>query len=190
MNPAIESCEFIALLERASAFHGHMCTGLYVGVRMALFASDLLDADWADESFVVEVETDRCPADGILIATGLSVGRKRYKILDYGKCSASFYNTRSGMGYRIRFRSEAFPFSRLDVVKKFSSVSDSDLFEIKKVAKRFSDFDLPGKITREVVCSRCGEMVQDGREVYFSGSAYCIPCGDYFLRGGIHDAAY
>lgn len=184
-----DSGEFTALLERASAFHGHMCMGLYVGVRMALFAGELLNADWEDEAFVVEVETDRCPADGVLIATGLSVGRKRFRVLDYGKCAAAFYDTRDGAGVRLRFRSEEFPPSQSGIVARFAAVPDSDLFETVRVVKGFSDSDLPGRITREAVCRRCGETVQDGREVYLGKSAYCVPCRRAVLARGTDDAS-
>jgi predicted nucleic acid-binding Zn-ribbon protein len=36
--------------------------------------------------------------------------------------------------------------------------------------------DLPGPTQRKVACSRCGQVVRDGREVVRDGKTICRPC--------------
>ena len=41
------------LWERAAAFHGHVCPGLTIGYRAALYAIDLLGLTFSDDEQVV-----------------------------------------------------------------------------------------------------------------------------------------
>lgn len=176
------SKDFRELVSRATSFHGHLCSGLYIGVRMEVIAERLLNAHGKDEWFAIEVETDRCPADGILSAAGISIGRRRLKMLDYGKCAARFYDTRSGAGYRLLFNSQARPKKSDDIVDYFSNIADDSLFCITKIRKEFCSCDLPGPMMSIVVCADCGEEVQDCREVTWGGRPLCRPCHEERLR--------
>ena len=57
---------------RAVAFHGHLCSGQCVGVRMAHMGMRLLglDNETDRKKIMAFVECNRCPADAIMIATG------------------------------------------------------------------------------------------------------------------------
>lgn len=172
----VRSEEFEGLVEKAKSFHGHLCSGLYVGVRMAVFAEKLLGIDSEEEYFVVEMETDRCPADGVLVASNLSIGRRRVKMLDYGKCAARFYDSRTGKGVRLRFKSDLMPKQGDDIVEFFSEIDDEDLFLVDEVSKKYHDYDLPGPMITETICADCGESVQDHHEIEHDGLALCRPC--------------
>lgn len=176
------SSNFQEAVSRAAAFHGHLCSGLYIGVRMEVLAEQLLRARGENEWFYIEVETDRCPADGILSAAGISIGRRRLKMLDYGKCAARFYDVRSGAGYRLLFDSQARPKKGDDIVGYFSDFADDDLFRITRIRKEFRPCDLPGPMTSIVVCAGCGEEVQDCREITWDGLPLCKPCRDERLH--------
>jgi predicted nucleic acid-binding Zn-ribbon protein len=38
--------------------------------------------------------------------------------------------------------------------------------------------DLPGPTQRKVTCSRCGQVVRDGREAVRDGNYFCKPCAE------------
>ena len=40
------------LWEKAAAFHGHVCPGLTIGYRAALYAIDLLELTFSDDIYV------------------------------------------------------------------------------------------------------------------------------------------
>lgn len=61
------------LLEEAVAFHGHLCPGQVLGVRMAMAGSREVGIPlprWAGKGLVVFVEIDRCATDAIQALTG------------------------------------------------------------------------------------------------------------------------
>ena len=63
-----------ALWERAVAFHGHMCGGLTIGYKAALYAIELLELKFsADEEVVCIAENDACGVDAIQVILGLSL---------------------------------------------------------------------------------------------------------------------
>jgi formylmethanofuran dehydrogenase subunit E len=64
------------LWERSAAFHGHICPGLTIGYKAALYARDLLDLEFSqDEEVVCVTENDACGVDAISVVLGCSVGR-------------------------------------------------------------------------------------------------------------------
>ena len=55
---------------------------------------------------------------------------------------------------------------------------DSVLFRIQQVDVTISEEDLPGPTRLKAVCSRCGQVVRDRREVTKDGRSFCKPCAD------------
>src|ERR1700741_4830647 len=85
------------LLEECKRLHGHMCAGQLLGTRMALLGCRLIDIDdprGADrKKLIVWVEIDRCMADAISAVTGVRLGKRSLKYVDFGKVAATFLNT-------------------------------------------------------------------------------------------------
>jgi formylmethanofuran dehydrogenase subunit E len=67
-------------------------------------------------------------------------------------------------------------------LKAYERMPDSVLFRVQQVDVAISELDLPGPTRRKVACSRCGQVVRDGREVIEQGRPLCRPCagGAYF----------
>lgn len=64
------------LWEKAAAFHGHVCPGLTIGYRAALYAIDLLELTFSeDEQVVCITENDACGVDAIQAVLGCSIGK-------------------------------------------------------------------------------------------------------------------
>ena len=91
------------LLERCVEFHGHLCLGQVLGVRLALKGMELIGTRNPKEMIVL-IENDRCIADAIQIVTGTRIGRRSAKLINYGKMAATFINTESGAAGRTTRR--------------------------------------------------------------------------------------
>ena len=97
---------FDTLLKNAAAAHGHLCPGRVVGVRMAMLGCRLIGLDNPTRSdqikkLIVYVEMDRCTADAVAHVTGVKLGRRSLKFVDYGIMAATFVNLDSQEAFRI-----------------------------------------------------------------------------------------
>ena len=188
---------FEELLAASAEVHGHLCPGQVVGVRMALLGCKLIGLDNPTsreqiKKLVVFVEMDRCTGDAVAHVTGAKLGRRSLKFVDYGIMAATFMNLETGRAYRIISTEESrdlTPFYAPEISEKrkqqleaYKRMPDSVLFRVQAVDLSLSEFDLPGPTRRKVVCSRCGQVVRDGREVVIDHLSLCKPCaeGAYF----------
>src|SRR5688572_19018238 len=80
------------MLEASAAHHTRLCPRQVLGLRMGLLAGQLLRLELprTDKRLIAIVETDGCTTDGIMAATGCSVGRRTMFIRDWGKVAATF----------------------------------------------------------------------------------------------------
>jgi formylmethanofuran dehydrogenase subunit E len=188
-----------ALLKECEVLHGHMCAGQLLGVRMALLGCKSIGIDdprGADrKKLIVWVEIDRCMTDAISAVTGVRLGKRSLKYVDYGKVAATFLNTEQKRALRVvalessrSLANERFP----DIANKrerqfraYSEATDEELFKTELVGLELRDIDAPGSPRSRVICSICEEGINDGREVKTSdGSLVCRPCdsGSYYSK--------
>ncbi len=183
--------EFESLLQSSAKAHGHLCPGQVIGVRMALLGSRLIHVRVpADEDeikkFVVFVEMDRCAADAISHVTGVKLGRRSLKFVDYGIMAATFVRLDMSLSYRILSTEESrdlAPIYAPDVSGKYAQqleaykrMPDSVLFRVYEVNVDLQEWDLPGPSKKKEVCSLCGQVIRDGKEVWVKGRPLCVPC--------------
>lgn len=188
---------FEELLAASAQTHGHLCPGQVVGVRMALLGCRLLGLDDPTsrdqiKKLIVFVEMDRCTGDAVAHVTGVKLGRRSLKFVDYGIMAATFVNLVTGKAYRIISTEESRELTALyapeigekrkQQVEAYKRMPDSVLFRVQQVDISLSEFDLPGPTHRKVVCSSCGQVVRDSREVVIDHLSFCKPCaeGAYF----------
>jgi hypothetical protein len=95
-------------LQQAKAFHGHLCHGMVLGVHMARYGCRVLGIDdpLTYRDLVVYIEMDRCASDAVAVVTGVTLGRRRLKWVDYGKMAATFVDLNTGEAVRIAPRPE------------------------------------------------------------------------------------
>ncbi len=55
----------------------------------------------ADQKLLVYVEMDRCTADAVAHVTGVKLGRRSLKFMDYGIMAATFVNLETGQSFRV-----------------------------------------------------------------------------------------
>lgn len=174
-------------LSEAVAYHGHLCAGQIIGVRMARLGLKLMgipDAK-AERDLIVYVEADRCIADAVGQITNCKIGRRRLKWMDFGKSAASFLHLVSKKAVRIAAGKKFFPQPGVDIKEFFAAIPDEELFTVQWVDIDIKPEDVPGKPTVKAECEECGEMVMDNRHVSKNGRNLCKHCaghGYYTVR--------
>src|SRR5210317_791213 len=103
---------FEQLLASSAEAHGHLCPGQVVGVRMAMLGCRLIGLDEPTQrdqikKLIVYVEMDRCAADAVAHVTGVKLGRRSLKFVDYGIMAASFVNLETDRAFRVISTQEA-----------------------------------------------------------------------------------
>jgi formylmethanofuran dehydrogenase subunit E len=189
--------DFDTLLKNSSAAHGHLCPGQVVGVRMAMLGCRLIGLDEPTridqiKKLIVYVEMDRCTGDAVAYVTGVKLGRRSLKFMDYGIMGATFVNLETNAAFRVISTEEArdlasvyapeIPEKYPQHLEAYKRMPDSVLFRVQKVRVDLSEYDLPGPTRKKVACSQCGQVVRDNREVVQNGHILCKPCvqGAYF----------
>lgn len=190
---------FEILLKESAAVHGHLCPGQVVGVRMAMLGCRLIGLDEPTrrdqiKKLIVFVEMDRCTADAVSYVTGVKLGRRSLKFMDYGIMAATFLNLETQKAYRVVSTEEARDLAgiyapevsekHLQQLEAYQRMPDIILFRVQEVDVELNELDLPGPTRRKVPCSRCGQVVRDGREVIRNNVFFCRPCcdGAYFFN--------
>ncbi|MBS5450178.1 MAG: TraR/DksA C4-type zinc finger protein [Coriobacteriia bacterium] len=166
-------------LERAIAFHGHLCAGQVIGVRMARLALRYFGiedpAHYRD--LIAFVECDRCLADAVITVCHCNLGRRRLKWYDYGVMSATFYDMATKQAIRISQPQGNKCPGGTDPVAFFADLSDDVLFNVDVVElPELTEADLPGGKSHGIPCASCGELIHDGRGIERDGKLYCKKC--------------
>ena len=189
--------DFESLLKSSAAVHGHLCPGQAVGVRMAMLGCRMIGLNEPTrhdqiKKLIVYVEMDRCTADAVAHVTGVKLGRRSLKFMDYGIMAATFMNIETGQAFRVISTEEARSLAQAyapeiagkspQQLEAYKRMPDSVLFRVQQVDLSISEFDLPGPTRRKITCSRCAQVVRDHREVIKEGRVFCVPCagGAYF----------
>lgn len=183
---------FNLLLERSVKIHGHLCPGQVLGVKMAMLGMEMIGLGDQEEgrakNLIVYVEMDRCATDAIQSVTGCSLGHRTMKFLDYGKMAATFVNIETGAAIRVIAREdtrekakELFPDikDRYEAqIQTYMVMPQEELFEVMTVHVAIPPEDMPGRPLRRIQCDRCGEYVQDMREIDRDGKTLCKACAE------------
>lgn len=166
------------LWQKAVAFHGHICGGLTIGYKAALYARHLLNTDFSqDEEIVCVTENDACGVDAIQAILGCSVGKGNLLFRLRGKQAFSFFNRITGVGIRLVMKDDIFEHSdhlTKDDIQNYLFTTDQEkLFEKKEPA-----FKLPeqAQIFRSISCENCGEKTAENHIRLKDGKKLCADC--------------
>jgi formylmethanofuran dehydrogenase subunit E len=185
------------LLAESATVHGHICPGQVLGIRMAMRGLQELGIREPKEEakrLVVYVEIDRCATDAIQVVTGCKLGKRTMKHVDYGKLAATFIDLHNNNAVRVVAREDArAKASRYSVptltkhevqVLAYKTMMDEELFHVVPVQVSIPIEDMPGPPLQRVICDKCGEEVNDFRDVEIAGKILCRACayGSYYER--------
>ena len=165
-------------VERAGTYHGHICSGQCIGVKMARLGLRTLglDPDRDRKRIYVFVECDRCPADAIGIVTGTRIGRRTLRAMDFGKTAATFVDLETGSAVRVQRYQRRHPAEGEDLIAFYEAMPDEEMFRVQRVRVDLRPCDLPGKPVEVQYCARCGEDITDSRQVVRDGDILCRAC--------------
>jgi formylmethanofuran dehydrogenase subunit E len=182
---------FEALLQKSVTRHGHICAGQVIGVRMAMLGCRLVGIEEPTapafrKKLITFVEIDRCATDAIESVTGCRVGKRTLKLKNFGINAATFVNLESHVAYRIVSTERSRELTRDYAPKNltpqqqqlegYRRMPDELLFDVQRVTVDLPEWEMPGPPRRHAVCSWCGQVVRDGREIVRAGEVLCRPC--------------
>jgi formylmethanofuran dehydrogenase subunit E len=183
------------LLTESATFHRHLCPRQVLGVRMGLWAGELLalEVPQPAKRLLTIVETDGCFADGVAVATNCWVGRRTLRVEDYGKVAATFIDTQSGSAVRIaphalaRSRAHAYAAEARNrweaMLLGYQRMPATELLVAQPVALVIPVSQLISRAGRRVACDRCGEEILNEREVQRGDQLLCRSCaGEGYYR--------
>ena len=181
-------------LERAVDFHGHLCGGLIIGVRMGLLGLKELGVRRAKgEELLAIVENDTCAADGIQVVTGCTFGKGNFIFRDWGKMAATFYDRNKKRGVRISISPEALEKMREfremihKLLKEKGNLPFEEVFE--EVRRELSGSNLEKKMEK-MLLEMEDDKLFDVREVEIEAptkarifaSVICEECGEAVME--------
>ncbi len=186
-------------VEKTIAFHGHWCPGLAIGIRASELALQKLGRPEAAELAAV-VETDMCGVDAVQVLTGCTFGKGNLVHRDYGKMAFSFFDRKTGKGFRAVLKPEIQEEMATEIGPLMKKMNEGTITEEEK--KTLEDFreirketfmqaaleDMfvvseiippaprPARVLQSLRCETCGEMTMESRTRKFDGKTLCIPC--------------
>jgi len=200
-NRRVKSLE--EYLTLAAERHHHLCPGQVLGVRMAILGLRSMGVENPEahtKGLLTFVEIDRCATDAVSLVTGCSLGLRTLKYVDYGKVAATFVDLETQAAVRVAARDDSrvkaksmFPECGTPYrqqLEAYKVMPDKDLFAVERVRVHLRPQDLPGRPRSRVPCDRCGEGINDGREIIMADRVLCRPCaagGYYELAEGSED---
>lgn len=185
------------LLERSSRQHSHLCPRQILGVRMGLAGMQALglEPNGNGKRLLVILETDGCFADGVIAATGCTVGHRTLRVEDYGKAAASFVDTQTGRAVRvaptldIRQRAGACcpeePRHYFAQMQAYQTMPMEEMFTVTEIDLTIPVEQIVSRPGLRVDCADCGEEIMNGREVMIDGRPFCRACaGEAYYHPG------
>jgi len=192
-------CKDMPPLELAIQFHGHICPGLLMGVRVAEFAQEYLGVgrDY-DEELVAVVETDSCAVDAIQAILGCTFGKGNLVFKDYGKSVFTIGSREKSKAIRFSQNIDALAepqLSRFRELNQKNSLSSDEVAEKENLVGELFEkimtasfeelfnwrevpYDIPPKarIHNTIRCAVCGEGVMETRVIISEKGELCPSC--------------
>ena len=168
------------LWEKAAAFHGHVCGGLTIGYKAALYAIELLGLTFSpDEELVCIAENDACGCDAIQAILGCSVGKGNLLFHMTGKQAFSFYERKTGKSLRLVLRPSDRKMTRQESFAHYQSLAPKDMFDVKE-----AKLPLPkrAQLFESYVCEGCGEVTGAKWIRMENGKKLCVDCCQHYDR--------
>lgn len=176
----LENLDYDKLWEKCAEFHGHVCGGLTIGYKAALYAIELLDLSFSEDEEVVTItENDACGVDSIQVILGTSVGKGNLLFHMTGKQAFSFYNRKTNKSVRLVLKPRDKNMTREESLKYFQENDYKDLFDVKETTIEIPEH---ARIFESYICEDCGENTASTFIRIENGKKVCIDCFDHYSR--------
>lgn len=178
--------------------HDHVCPRQILGLRAGELAGRVLGIDLPQggrrKQLLALVETDGCFADGVMMATGCSMGHRTMRLMDQGKVAVTFVDLDgdTSTGLRIWPRSTVRQQARLMCpnhssrwhaqLEAYQRLTDEQLLDRASVELLVSVQLLVSRHGHRVICEQCGEEIINERERHIGERLLCRHCsGDSYF---------
>ena len=168
------------LWEKCAEFHGHVCGGLTIGFKAALYAAELLGLTRSEDEEVVCIsENDACGVDAIQVVLGCSAGKGNLLFHMTGKQAFSFYDRASGRSVRLVLRPKPEGMTREESFAYYQKTAPKELFDVKEPKISLPE---PAQIFDSYVCEECGESTAANWIRVQNGKKLCLDCAQAYDR--------
>lgn len=166
--------------EKCVAFHGHVCGGLVIGYKAAIYAVELLGLSFSkDEQVVCISENDACGVDAIQVLLGCSIGKGNLLFHMTGKQAFSIYNRKTGKSVRLVLRPRPANISRSESTGYYQALKPEEMFDVKETTIALPK---PAKIFDSYVCDCCGETAGANWIRLRGDKKFCMDCYEAYDR--------
>ena len=163
-----------AIWERCAAFHGHVCGGLTIGYKAALYAIELLELSFSEDEEVACVsENDACGVDAIQVILGCSAGKGNLLFHMRGKQAFSFYNRTTGKSVRLVLKPKPADMTREKSFAYYQSCEPKDMFDVKETVIALPE---QARLFDSYTCECCGESTGANWIRLSEGKKLCLDC--------------
>jgi formylmethanofuran dehydrogenase subunit E len=183
-----------SILELSANSHSHLCPRQILGVRIGLAGMKMLGFSEppTEKQILVITETDGCFVDGVIAATGCTVGHRTLRVEDYGKVAATFVDTTSGRAIRVAPRNDIRdqasahlpeePRHYFAQMQAYQIMPDKEMLSIREVVLSTPIEQIVSRPGVRVNCDQCGEEIMNEREIHRNGRTLCQTCayGGYY----------
>jgi formylmethanofuran dehydrogenase subunit E len=144
------------------------------------------------KELLVISETDGCFVDGVIAATGCTMGHRTLRVEDYGKVAATFVDVKTQRAIRIAprldVRERACAFIPEEArhyfaqMKAYQTMSDEMMLNVQRVVLSTPIEEIISRPGMRANCDVCGEEIMNEREVHQNELTLCLPCayGGYY----------
>lgn len=162
------------LWEACAAFHGHVCGGLTIGYKAALYAIELLDITFSkDEEIVCVSENDACGVDAIQVILGCSIGKGNLLFHMTGKQAFNIYERKSGKSVRLVLKKRPEGMTREESFDYYQQLEPKEMFDVKETSIVLPE---PARLFDSYECEACGETTGANWIRIRDGKKYCVDC--------------
>lgn len=183
------------ILERSMLDHDHLCPRQILGARIGMAGMRMLNflSPPQKKELLVITETDGCFVDGVIAATGCTVGHRTLRVEDYGKVAVTFVDTRTGDAVRVSprldIRQRAAVFAPQELrhyftqMQAYQNMPEEEMLEICRVELSVPVKEIVSRPGMRVNCEACGEEIMNEREIIYNHSTLCRACaGNPYYR--------
>ena len=168
------------LWDKSVAFHGHVCGGVTIGYKAALYAIELLDITFSkDEEVVCVTENDACGVDAIQVILGCSVGKGNLLFHMTGKQAFNFYDRKKGKAVRLILKKRPEGMTREEAFDYYQGLEPRDMFDITEVSVELPE---TARLFDSYECERCKETTGANWIRIQAGEKLCIDCANKYNR--------
>jgi formylmethanofuran dehydrogenase subunit E len=185
------------LLEKSIQDHDHLCPRQILGVRIGMAGMKVLGINEppTKKQLLVVSETDGCFVDGVIAATGCTVGHRTLRVEDFGKVAVTIVEIKTSRAVRVApaldIREKVYAYAPNEPRHYFAQMQayqimpDDEMFTNQEVVLNIPVERIISRPGVRVNCDMCGEEIMNEREIVRDGSTLCRGCaGDGYCQAG------